>query len=290
MRAPLCSLTGFVVLLGGPLCAAQVNRFEITPTPLVTDDRAPRQRIRLSIGNNGSPIACRLQVWSGERKCGEVDLGTVPNGLHGTHALLPEPARIASSRWLLLDAAGKEIAEQRITWRPPRHWTLYVVKSAHIDIGLHAEQYRQRHTVVGYLEQARELADQTAGWPEAARYRYVVEHLWWWLNFARDRPAATVDRLVRDYVKTGRIGVAAGHSGNHTQEFGPTPDFVPSPETLVANVSPGPYVVVSFDDKGLKPYTTYYYRVRAVDRDGNKGPLSGPWPGTTREPLASPGN
>jgi phosphodiesterase/alkaline phosphatase D-like protein len=46
-----------------------------------------------------------------------------------------------------------------------------------------------------------------------------------------------------------------------------------------------PYVVVPFEDKGLKPHTTYYYRVRAVDRDGHKGAPSEVCLGVTREPL-----
>ena len=64
---------------------------------------------------------------------------------------------------------------------------------------------------------------------------------------------------------------------------GDIPDFEHSENTFVAKVGPGPYVVVPFEDKGLKPYTAYYYRVRAVDHDGHKGQPSDVCRGVTRE-------
>jgi fibronectin type 3 domain-containing protein len=62
-----------------------------------------------------------------------------------------------------------------------------------------------------------------------------------------------------------------------------TPDFQLGEKTFLAKVAPGPYVVVPFEDQGLKPHTTYYYRVRAVDRDGHKGQPSEVCRGVTRE-------
>lgn len=62
-----------------------------------------------------------------------------------------------------------------------------------------------------------------------------------------------------------------------------SPDCPASDKTFVAEVPPGPYVVVPFTDQGLKPHTKYYYRVRAVDRDGRKGPPSAVCVGITRE-------
>jgi hypothetical protein len=65
---------------------------------------------------------------------------------------------------------------------------------------------------------------------------------------------------------------------------GDTPGFELGENTFVAKVEPGPYVVVPFEDKGLQPHTSYYYRVRAVDRDGHKGQPSDVCRGVTREP------
>ena len=63
-----------------------------------------------------------------------------------------------------------------------------------------------------------------------------------------------------------------------------SPDFELNETTFVAKVEPGPYVVVPFEDKGLlKPHTAYYYRVRAVNRDGHKGQASEVCRGVTCE-------
>ncbi|NLX99508.1 MAG: hypothetical protein GXY83_25515, partial [Rhodopirellula sp.] len=63
-----------------------------------------------------------------------------------------------------------------------------------------------------------------------------------------------------------------------------TPDFELGAKTFLAKVEPGPYVVVPFEDKGLRPHTRYYYRVLAVDRDGHRGQPSDLCRGVTREP------
>src|SRR5690606_10812483 len=52
---------------------------------------------------------------------------------------------------------------------------------------------------------------------------------------------------------------------------GTQPDFVVDKRSFVDKILPGPYVVVPFEDSGLKPHTKYYYRVCAVDEDGNRG-------------------
>jgi hypothetical protein len=63
-----------------------------------------------------------------------------------------------------------------------------------------------------------------------------------------------------------------------------TADSELAENTLLATVQPGSYVVVPFEERGLKPDTPYYYRVRAVDRDGRKGQPSDVCRGVTHEP------
>ena len=61
--------------------------------------------------------------------------------------------------------------------------------------------------------------------------------------------------------------------------------FTPCPENFVANVDPGEYTVVPYEDKGLKTHCCYYYRVRAVNRKGLAGEYSCEFSAVTREMI-----
>ena len=61
-------------------------------------------------------------------------------------------------------------------------------------------------------------------------------------------------------------------------------DFEASPETFVTEVLQEPeYAVGRYSDTGLKEHTRYYYRVRAVNKAGQKSPLSREFSAWTRE-------
>ncbi|MDO5553837.1 MAG: glycoside hydrolase family 38 C-terminal domain-containing protein [Planctomycetia bacterium] len=64
-----------------------------------------------------------------------------------------------------------------------------------------------------------------------------------------------------------------------------TPHFAPDESNTIAQVEPGIWRIVRYEDRGLKTYTRYYYRVRAVDKDGNPGAWSPEFSGMTREPY-----
>lgn len=62
-------------------------------------------------------------------------------------------------------------------------------------------------------------------------------------------------------------------------------NFVPSDESFVAKVEPGPYRVARYEDKELEPHTKYYYRVRAVNSMGVCGEFSEEFSAVTKEPV-----
>ena len=199
--------------------AESLKRWEVTPTSLVSRHDPPLQRIELSIDSVQTFDEAVLRVWSADRLLAEKSLGALREGANEMALLLEEPKKLIETRWVL--SAGKKVlAEQTLKWNPPRHWTLYVLKSAHVDIGLHDSQYKQRRMGVDFIDRARRLADQTSDWPETSRFRFVVEGLWWWLNYPQDRSERAANEVVEEYVRPGIFDIGGSHSGNHTQAYG----------------------------------------------------------------------
>ena len=65
--------------------------------------------------------------------------------------------------------------------------------------------------------------------------------------------------------------------------WGTLAEFQPDDSTFVTQVEPGIYRVGRYEDSGLKVHTRYYYRVRAIDRDGHAGTFSDEFSAITRE-------
>ena len=127
---------------------------------------------------------------------------------------------IAHVRWEFFDTKGNLLWHGEGTWPKPRHWTIHIVISSHTDIGLHNSQYIQRFNASRFIDEAARLCDVTAAKDEAVRYRYCMEGDWFWENYGMDRGKEAAQRIVRDYIDKGLMGVFAGHSGNVFQTFG----------------------------------------------------------------------
>ena len=196
-----------------------IKGWKIVPTSLVKQGEPSLQRIEISIVCNSQIENCVLKVLKGEELINEIELGVLKVDTNNVTVELPEPQDTIQSKWILF-SDSQIIAEKEMLWEPPRHWTLYVIKSSHVDIGLHDSQYKQRYYADNFIDQAISLIDSTNNWPDASRFRYVVEGLWWWLNYPVDRSEKQANEVVNKYVKTGRLGLGASHSGNHTQVFG----------------------------------------------------------------------
>lgn len=123
--------------------AGPVKQWQITPTSLIACGEPALQNIDLVIENADAVETSTLKVWSGETLLAETPLGSLKSGTNQVSVLLPEPSASRETRWVL-GAGNVILAEQAVTWKPPRHWTIYEVFSSHVDIGLHDPQYKQR--------------------------------------------------------------------------------------------------------------------------------------------------
>jgi len=195
---------------------AEILKWEIRPSALVTHDVPPLQNIDMDILTTELQSKSRLKVWVGDQLLAEKELGRLHAGTNRVQVLMPEPEKTVKSRWELLDDS-QTVAEQSVLWNPPRHWQLYVIKSSHVDIGLHDSQFKQRYLANGCIDDAVKLAAQASDSPEASRFRYVIEGLWWWLNYPQDRSEVLANEIVQKYCRSGLFGIGASHSGNRSE-------------------------------------------------------------------------
>ena len=198
----------------------QISELRIRPTSLVARSDLPRQRVEVSLQSSKAVEGLKLFVLDGHKTIAEMDVDALKQGSNTFVRMLPVPQEKLKTRWLLKDTQGKLLAEENLAWEKPRHWTLYIIKSTHTDIGLHNSQYIQRKMSVDYLDKAEKLVDQTADWPDASRYRYVMEGAWVWGNYEQDRSEEAALAAAKNYIQPGLIGVGGAAAGNHTQAYG----------------------------------------------------------------------
>ncbi|MDR1585810.1 MAG: hypothetical protein LBS07_06550 [Prevotellaceae bacterium] len=196
-----------------------VSRLTIQPTQLVTHDNPALQQVDLVIESAKDLEKCSLQVFNGKKRINADVSFDLKKGISNVSVFLPEPTQTIQSTWILTKGS-KTIIKKDFKWEVPRHWTIYLVKSTHIDIGLHNPQYKQRLETTELIDEAIKLADLGKTRPGASKYRYIVEGMWWWLNYVKERDKHSVDKVINEYVKKGYLGIGASHSGNHTQVFG----------------------------------------------------------------------
>ena len=104
---------------------------------------------------------------------------------------------------------------------PVREWTIYGIKSAHADLGLHRSNYVQRKGTVRRLELAKELMDaDRRPDDDPAALRYVQEGWWGWFNFIADRDEERAHADFDDLLRRGRFDIGLSLCGVTTHVFG----------------------------------------------------------------------
>jgi hypothetical protein len=100
------------------------------------------------------------------------------------------------------DDAGVVGAAQ-ITVTPQRKWSVFVVHHSHLDIGYTDPQGTVLRHHLDYLDAALRLAEETASWPDDAKFRWSVESSMPALKWLDARPA----EMVESFAARAREGV-----------------------------------------------------------------------------------
>ena len=205
----------------GPRQAVAIAGLE--PTVLFPHGEPLMQLARLTVANTtGRAVQARARVSLAGLEAHEQPLGALPAGETTRDVRIPDISVPMKLRLELVDPQGKPLAAHETLWQPQRHWVVTIVKSAHTDLGYENYEHVKCNQLAQYVDDALEITDATWALPDASRYRWTVEHLWWLWSGLEVRPWPWLRRVVDDYIKKGKAdlpGVACGvHTHWHTLE------------------------------------------------------------------------
>ncbi|MEV0590248.1 hypothetical protein AB0I38_02415 [Nonomuraea cavernae] len=129
--------------------------------------------------------------------------------------LVPE---VSAPRVLTLesrDDAGL-VGSAQVTITLQRKWSVFVVHHSHLDIGYTDPQGTVLRHHLDYLDAALRLAEETASWPDDAKFRWTVESSMPALKWLAARPAEQVDAFAA-LAREGVIEVTALPFQLHTE-------------------------------------------------------------------------
>jgi len=125
------------------------------------------------------------------------------------------PVTTEPTQAILTISDGGHIAELDFVLEPPRDWTIHLVHHSHLDIGYTDPQGVVLGEHVSFLDSCLDLTGTTDDWEDDAKFRWAVESLWSFEQWAAARPEHRVRQLI-DRVKEGRVELTAMPFNLHT--------------------------------------------------------------------------
>jgi alpha-mannosidase len=160
------------------------------------------QPIRVHVEYRGEPATGTVRVNGGE--AATVRLGS---GARTVDVLVPAVAGRTDAA-VTLEAGGRVLARRQVSLAPVRKWVIYVLPHSHVDIGYTALQADVERKQIANITRGIELARQSAGYPEGARFRWNAEVLWAVDAYLRRAPPERRRAFV-EAVRAGWVGLDA---------------------------------------------------------------------------------
>ena len=162
--------------------------------------------VELTIENIGKEIDASLRVKAGP-KTYEVEIGAIAPG-EGIYAVNLPDLRQPMELQFIINVAGEIHDNTTISWKPQRHWLVYVIERAHHDPSYTDIPENLQEEYDGFYDTILRFCDETRDWPEDSKFRYQVETTSTILHYIGNRPKEVVGKLI-SLMKEGRIEVAA---------------------------------------------------------------------------------
>lgn len=169
------------------------------------------RRVDLTLANAGGERPASVLIDGHETRLGRIAAG------ESRHEVLikevPEPADVTFT----LRSGGVALDTRTVRVGPARHWVVHVVHLSHHDVGYTNLPSRVLAEHDRWLDEAITMADETARFPDDAKFRLVIEQAWSLDHFVRHAPEKRVARLV-ELLRSGRFEMTALF-GNMTTEI-----------------------------------------------------------------------
>ncbi|SDS63672.1 glycoside hydrolase family 38 N-terminal domain-containing protein [Microlunatus soli] len=189
----------------------------VIPEHLVRRGDQGRERtLRVLIERDGAPVSgAHGAGWSYTLRSGADQLPVhAEPGPADTVRLFTPVADQANPVTLTVANAGTS-ADLEFVLEPPRDWTIHLVHHSHLDIGYTDPQGVVLGEHVSFLDSCLDLTGSTDDWEDDAKFRWAVESLWSFEQWAAARPEHRVQQLI-DRVKEGRVELTAMPYNLHT--------------------------------------------------------------------------
>ena len=165
-----------------------------------------RQLARLELDNPETEMDAVLWVQIGEIH-ERIALSRIAHDKSEHEIYLPDcaqPEAITFQLW-----TGDEFHDEvRVDWQPGKKWEVHLVHYSHHDLGYTDLPSNVIQEHIGFLDDVLQYCEETEGWPEEIKFRWLVEQGYSLVEFIENRPEEAVDRLMR-FARCGQIEVTA---------------------------------------------------------------------------------
>lgn len=205
------AVTGPQILAAQPAppaaASASLRILGVEPTVFhVHKDGRLQQVAEVAIENTGEPATVELVCWLGNTSW-TTPRQSVPQGESRLMIEIPrvdEPTPLQ----IALRVRGAVVDRQRLLWQPSRLWEVCLVPISHHDLGYTSTIEEVLEQYDHFYDAVLHFCDETADFPDEAKFRYTIEGSWSLEHYLRSRPAEVVQKMGQ-YLREGRIEVQA---------------------------------------------------------------------------------